>query len=114
MLRSQTNGADLKIIGAFILAGLVVPFMPWPLWWLATRDHPVLPLQYFFTIENIVFPGSRGSIVGWNGPWNWSLIVARWTEALTKNAAIYALVGILIVLIARLPRGRFGESKVSK
>jgi len=111
---SRTNRTDLKVISAFILAGLVVPFILWPLWWLATRDHPVLALDHFFTIENIVFPGTRGTIVGWNGPRNLSLIMTMWTEALAEHAAIYAVVGIVVVLMTRLARGRFVGRTVSK
>ena len=105
---------DLKVIGAFIVAGLLIPLALWPLWWLTSRDYPILTLDRFFRIENIVFPGMRGTFVGWVGPWDWSLIVIRWAKALTKNAAIYAVVGVVVVLAARLAEKRFGRGSDKK
>jgi hypothetical protein len=114
MLMRREIRRDLRVIGAFTIAGLVVPFALYPLWWLATRDHPILKLESFLSIEGTLFPGMRGAIVGWTGPWNWSLIATRWMRAFAQNAAIYAVVGVVFVLVARLARKRSGRVLSSK
>ena len=90
------------MIASFAIAGLVIPFALFPLWWMATRDHPVLKPTYLLDISRTLFPGQRGIFLAWSGPIDWGVIVVMWIKALAKNAVIYALVGVVTVFLLRL------------
>jgi hypothetical protein len=94
---------EIRIVGAFIIAGLILPFGAFLLWRLATRDDPILTMTSFNWMANILWPG-RCFYIGYSGPWNWGVVVGRFARAEAINALIYAAVGAVVAFGVRLVR----------
>jgi hypothetical protein len=99
VLRFLFTARDAKVVAAFLIAGLIMPFAIIPLWWATTRDQPLLNFDTFSWINSLIFLGKRGVFLGWNGPWDWAKILTMWTRALVPNALIYAILGIVVVSV---------------
>lgn len=94
---------ETTAIACFAIGGLVLPFALFPLWWLATRDHPVISLEDIHGIGNVILPGGRFVFLGLNGPRMAAhLIVIMWLKALVLNVVIYTAAGAIMVLILRM------------
>jgi hypothetical protein len=89
---------ELKIIAAFALAGLVLPFGTFLTFWLATRDPPILDFESHLRISSLLYPGARGVFPGLVGrPPNRQFVVSVWTRALAQNLSLYAVTGFIII-----------------
>src|ERR1700680_3671795 len=109
---SVLNKQELKLVAAFALAGVVIPFaVVYPLWWRATRDQPIITQEHSFEIRSVLFPGERGVFLGLTGPRPaLHVIVMMWMEALAQNVAFYVVAGIAVVLILRLAKSQFSRT----
>jgi hypothetical protein len=92
------------VVVSFAIVGLIVPFALYPLWWAATRDHPLLTLDTFLNVSSALFPGQRGVFLGWHGPMDQAKVTSMWIRALVQNAMVYIFVGIVVVAVLRFSR----------
>jgi hypothetical protein len=101
--------AEIKILGWFTLAGLLLPIGVLPLWWLVTKDGPILTFSWFNRLADVLWPG-RHWIPAYSGPWYWNVVIRRLAIAEVMNVLIYAVIGILVAVgfkrarLARKPR----------
>jgi Mn2+/Fe2+ NRAMP family transporter len=107
-----TNTArDKRLVASFAIAGLIVPFALYPLWWAATRDRPLIGRDTFLLISSVLFPGQRGVFLGWLGPTDQTKVATMWLRALAQNAIVYAIVGSVVVAVRRSSRMLRGVRK---
>jgi hypothetical protein len=104
--------SDTRIVTWFTIAGLLVPFGMFFVWWLANRDHPVLTVTSFDRIADILWPGRRFAYIGYIGPWNWGEVVSRILKDEMINALVYAAAGVIVVCIVRVARSYRNRSSV--
>jgi hypothetical protein len=94
---------EVRIVGAFTIAGLILPFGAFFLWRLATREDPLLTMTTFNWMADILWP-ARHFYIAYSGPWNWIAVGSRFAKAEAINALIYGAFGAVVGLVVRLVR----------
>ena len=53
-------------------------------------------------LADIVFPGRRFAYVSYVGAWDWGIVIGRFLKAEMINGLIYAAVGVVVAIGARV------------